>query len=205
LEKWADACPENFGDRSALVAAEVARLEVRDLDAERLYERAIRLARDQGFVHNEGLAYELASRFYAARGFDLIARTYLREARQCYLRWGALGKVQQLDQLHPYLQEERSLSRPTSTIAASVEQLDIATVLKVSHAVSGEMVLTKLIDSLMRVAIEHAGAERGLMVMFRNVDHQVVAEATTRGEDATANQPALRNPSFSMWLAPGIR
>jgi len=90
LEKWADVCFENFADRSALVAAEIARLEAREIDAERLYERAIRLAREQGFVQNEGLAYELASRFYAARGFDVIADAYLRAARQCHFRWGAL-------------------------------------------------------------------------------------------------------------------
>src|SRR5260370_9871928 len=81
LEKWAHVCFENFADRSALVAAEIARLEAREIDAERLYERAIRLAHDQGFVQHEGLAYELASRFYAARGFELIADAYLRAAR----------------------------------------------------------------------------------------------------------------------------
>jgi hypothetical protein len=76
LEKWADVCFENFADRSALAAAEIARLEAQEIDAERLYERAIRLAREQGFVQNEGLAYELASQFYAARGFDVIADAY---------------------------------------------------------------------------------------------------------------------------------
>jgi predicted ATPase len=199
LEKWADVCSENFADRSALVAAEIARLEGRQLDAERLYERAIRLARDQGFIQNEGLAFELASRFYAAGGFDLIARTYLREARQCYLRWGALGKVKQLDHLHDhYRREEISLLGSTSTIAAPPEQLDIATVLKISQAVSGEMVLEKLIDSLMRAAIEHAGAERGVMLLSRGVEHRILAEATTRGDivvvqpkAATTDQPVI--------------
>jgi len=163
LEEWADVCFENFADRSALVGAEIARLEARELEAERLYEQAIRLAREQGFVQNEGLAYELASRFYAARGFEIIALTYVRAARQCYVRWGALGKVKQLDQLYPRLQEEVSQQGPTSTITAPVDQLDLATVLRVSEAVSGEMVLEKAIESLMRAAIEHAGAERGVI------------------------------------------
>jgi hypothetical protein len=59
LEEWADVCFENFADRSALVGAEIARLEARELDAERLYERAIGLAREQGFVQNEGLGLYL--------------------------------------------------------------------------------------------------------------------------------------------------
>ena len=106
LEVWAEHCPENFENRAALVGAEIARIEGRDLDAMRLYEQAIRSAHANGFVHNEALAYEVAARFYAARGFDKIAHAYLREARYCYLRWGADGKVRQLDQLYPDLRKE---------------------------------------------------------------------------------------------------
>ena len=130
----------------------------------RLYDQAIRSAHANGFVHNEALAYEVAARFYAARGFDKIANAYLREARYCYLRWGADGKVRQLDQLYPHLTKEEPARGPSSTIVAPVELLDLATVIKVSQAVSGEMVLEKLIDRLMRTAIEHAGAERGLLI-----------------------------------------
>src|SRR5205807_10179963 len=93
LEVWAENCPENFENRAALVGAESARIEGRALDAEQLYEQAIRSARANGFVHNEAVASELAARFYAARGFETIARAYLKEARYGYLRWGADGKV----------------------------------------------------------------------------------------------------------------
>ena len=168
LASWATACPENFEDRAALVGAEIARIEGRVLEAEHLYEQAIRSAHDSGFVHNEAIAYEVAARFYAARGFQKFAHSYLLEARYCYQRWGAEGKVAQLDHLYPRLKEESSISTPTSTILAPTELLDLATVIKVSQAVSGEMVLERLIDSLMRAAIEHAGAERGLLILPRD-------------------------------------
>jgi hypothetical protein len=71
---WADNCPATFASRAALVGAELARLEQRELDAMRLYEAAIHSAREHGFVQNEGLADEVAARFYAARGFDTIAQ-----------------------------------------------------------------------------------------------------------------------------------
>jgi hypothetical protein len=100
LTLWAENCPENFANRAALVAAEIARHEGRELDAERLYEEAIRLAHEHGFIQDEGLGNELAARFYAARGFETIAHAYLRNARNCYLRWGADGKVRQLDQTY---------------------------------------------------------------------------------------------------------
>ena len=93
LEVWAENCPENFETRVALVGAEIARIQGRELDAERLYEQAIRSSRANGFVHNESLANELAARFYATRGFETIAHAYMRNAWLCYLRWGATGKV----------------------------------------------------------------------------------------------------------------
>src|SRR5262249_55220102 len=134
------------------------------------------------FVHNEALACELAARFYAARGFEDIAHLYLANARRGYVRWGADGKVRQLDHLHPRLNQDERAPGPMGTIEAPVEQLDIATVIKVSQAISGEMALEKLIDKLMRAAIEYAGAERGLLISPHGEELQIDAEATTRGE-----------------------
>src|SRR6202030_4037063 len=68
LEVWAENCPENFENRAALVGAEIARVQGRDLDAMRLYEQAIDSARANGFVNNEAVANEVAARFYLARG-----------------------------------------------------------------------------------------------------------------------------------------
>jgi PAS domain S-box-containing protein len=178
LDIWAQNCPENFENRVTLVSAEIARIQGRELEAEHLYEQAIRSAHENGFVHNEAIANELAAHFYAARGFEKIAHAYLQDARYGYLRWGADGKVRQLDQLYPHLREKE----PTSMIGAPVEHLDLATVIKVSQAVSGEIVLEKLIDTLMRTAIEHAGAERGLLILPRGVEQRIEAEATTSGD-----------------------
>jgi predicted ATPase/signal transduction histidine kinase/ActR/RegA family two-component response regulator len=185
LNVWAENCPENFADRAALVAAEIARIEGRPFDAMRLYEEAIRSARANNFVHNEALANEVAGRFYATGGFQKIGHMYLRGARYCYLRWGADGKVRQLDQLYPHLREAEPAPGPTSTIGTPVENLDLATVIKVSQAVSGEIVLRTLIDTLMRTALEHAGAQRGLLILAHGGATRVEAEATTNGDTIT--------------------
>ena len=187
LEIWAANCPENFENRAALVGAEIARIDGRDVDAMRLYEQAIRSAQANGFVNNEALAYELAARFYAARGFEEFAHVYLRNARDGYLRWGADGKVRQLDELYPHLGEQEPASAQTSTIGTPVEHLDLATVIKVSQAVSGEIVLEMLIDTLMRTAIEQAGAERGLLILLRDAEPRIEAEATI-GRDTVVVQ-----------------
>jgi hypothetical protein len=179
IDAWAENCPENFENRAALVGAEIARIEGRDIDAMRLYEQAIRSARDNGFVHNEATAYERASAFYRARGFEDIAHLYLRKARYCYLRWGALGKVRQIDQSYAPLYEERASSSSVTTIGTPVAQLDVGTVVKASQAVSSEIVLDKLIEALMRIAVEHAGAERGVLIVPRGNELQIEAEART--------------------------
>ena len=90
--------------------------------------------------------------------------------------------MRQLDQLHPWLRQAERAPGPTGTIEARVDYLDLATVIEISQAASGEMVLEKLIDRLMRAAIEHAGAERGLLIRPKSEELQIDAEATARAE-----------------------
>jgi PAS domain S-box-containing protein len=200
LREWADNNPSTFVDKHALVSAEIARIEGRDADAMRLYEQAIQSARKNGFVLNEGTAQEAAARFYAAHGAESMAHACLRNARHCYLRWGALGKVRQLEQLHPHLRDTPVPASPTATIGAPVEQLDVGTVVKASQAMSGEIVLDELIKTLLRIAVEHAGAERGLLILFQGDEPQTAAEATTgRGQV----EVTLRQTSVSPAELPG--
>jgi PAS domain S-box-containing protein len=193
LDIWAQNCPENFENRAALVQAEIARIEGRLLDAEQLYEKAIRSAHANGFVQNDAIANEVAARFYAARGFEKIARAYLQDAKRCYLRWGADGKVRQLEQLHPYLREDEPVPGPMKTMDVPIEYLDLATVIKVSQAISSEIVLEKLIDALMRTALQQAGADRGALLLLQMGGLRIAAEATTDGSEIVVsldNQPA---------------
>ncbi len=187
LRIWSDLCAENFASHSALIGAEIARLEGRVTDAEMCYEQAVRSAQESGFIHVEALANELAARFYAARGLGRIARVYMHDARYGYLRWGADGKVRQLEANYPYLNAYQRTDRLTPgqsvTIDAPVEHLDLATVIKVVQAASGDIVLEKLIDMVMRTAVEQAGAARGLLILPMHGEHSIVAQATT-GETA---------------------
>ncbi|WP_339490747.1 trifunctional serine/threonine-protein kinase/ATP-binding protein/sensor histidine kinase [Pseudomonas sp. EL_65y_Pfl2_R95] len=200
LQTWAQQCPENFAAQVSLVAAELARCEGRIVDAELLYEQTIGFAQQNAFVHIEALANELAARFYAGRGLQKVARVYMQDARYAYLRWGADGKVRQLDEKYPYLRTETPRLGPTTTIAAPVEHLDLATVLKVAQAASSELVLEKLIDRVMRTAIEQAGAERGLLILSSDDDLRIAAEATASDE---TTQMLLRDAPVSAALLSG--
>ena len=181
LDTWGLHCPENFANRAALVAAEVARIEGRDVDAMRLYEQAIRSAREHGLVQNEALACEVAARFCSARGFETFAEAYLRKARDCYLRWGADGKVRQLDRLYPHLAAPEE-QRPAPIIGSPGQQLDVASIVKASQAVSSEIELPKLIERLMTIALENAGADRGLLILPSGDEYLIQAETRTTGD-----------------------
>jgi len=192
LVTWATHSPENFDGRATLAGAEIARIQGQLLDAEQLYEAAIRSAHANGLTHIEAVATECAAHFYASRGFERVADTYLRDALFCYVRWGADGKVTQLEKLHPQLAAEGlgragPFANPGSTISASIDHLDLATVIKVSQAVSGQILLGKLIDTLMQAAIEHAGADRGLLILRRGTEYLVEAEATTSVQGVEVN------------------
>jgi PAS domain S-box-containing protein len=187
LRHWADDCPQNYRNRYALVLAEIARIEGRFTEAMDLYEESIRSARDNGFIQQEALAFELAAQFYSSRGFAAFAQTYLRKARDCYLRWGAQGKVRDLDKAYPELRDEVTAALTPMGIANTVEHLDLATVIKVSEAISGEIVLEKLIDTLVRTAIEHAGAERGLLILPRGDEQWIEAEVTSQSNNVTVD------------------
>ncbi|HEV2984917.1 MAG TPA: serine/threonine-protein kinase PknK, partial [Vicinamibacterales bacterium] len=186
FQEWAENCPANLEDAAALVGAEVARIDGRETDAMGLYQRAIAAARANGFVYNEALAYELAGRLYATRGFEEFAELYLSNARRAYLRWGADGKVRQLDALYAHLRNEHLVASDSkATIGAPVEQLELATVLKVSQAVSREIALDKLVETILQTAIEQAGAERGVLIEPRGDHLWILAEARTNDRSVT--------------------
>ena len=191
LERWASNCPENFQNRYALVSAEVARIEGRDLDAMRLYEEAIRSARENGFVHNEALAYELAAGSTGPRARP-NGVAHLRNARAGYVRWGADGKVKQLDRLHPHLVESRPLAS-TATVAMRPEQLDLHSVTKASQTISGEIVLDKLLRTLLAIVLEQGGARAACLMLRRGETLSIEAEADPRcqrGRHDRSSRPA---------------
>lgn len=188
LADWAEACPANFLCKHALVAAELARLQGRELDAENLYEQAIASASENGYVQNEAIALELAARFHHQRGFDTIAGAYLKEAYNCYSRWGAHGKMEQLERLHPQVKGD----------SPAAPSLDLLTVLKSAQAISKEVVLDKLLETLMRVVVEAAGAQSGLLLLEDEGGLMLRARGFISDEPRRGRSPVSRTVQVSI-------
>ncbi|MGA7807513.1 GAF domain-containing sensor histidine kinase, partial [Bradyrhizobium sp.] len=102
-------------------------------------------------------------------------------------------------ELHPWLGEDKLVPNPTNTIRTPVEHLHLATVVKVSQAVSSEIVPEKLVDTLLRTALEQAGAERGLLILSYDGEPRVAAEATTNAEKISVER---RNDAVDKDLLP---
>lgn len=176
LAGLAQTCPANFANKHALVAAELARIEDRPLDAMRLYEDAARSARENGYIQNEAIANETAARFYLGRGLPTAATAYLREAKQGYAQWGADGKVAQIEQRYGHLLEPRP-AQATAAIVARAEQLDLMAALQASQAISREIVLSRLLETLVRTVVQQAGAQKGFLLLARSSALRIEAEA----------------------------
>ena len=140
-------------------------------------------ARANSFVHNEAIAYERASAFYRRARVRPVRRDVLVEGSRTVTPAGE-PMARCGNSIRPIRISGRSEPGPgpLSTIGAPVEHLDLATVIKVLQAVSGEIVLEKLLDTLMRTALEQAGAERGLLILPRGDEQRIEAEATTSGD-----------------------
>jgi PAS domain S-box-containing protein len=190
LRGWAEHSPSNYRNRYALISAEIARIDERDADAMRLYEEAIRSSRESGFLHNEAIASELAGRFYLTAGLETNGYAHLRNARRCFALWGAHGKVAQLESLYRGLSAAGEHPWAEGTDAA-IQKLDVTTVVKASRAVSAEIEITKLVERLMIVALENAGADRGLLILPRADDYQVEAIAEVANGRIVVRQEIL--------------
>ena len=101
--------------------------------------------------------------------------------------------------MHPHLRTEESAPGPPSTIGTPIEQLDLATVIKVSQAVSSEILQRKLIETLLKIALEHAGAERGLLILPHGEQHRIEAEIRTGPEQVEVH---LRKESVTSLSSP---
>ncbi|WP_438031960.1 AAA family ATPase [Sorangium sp. So ce204] len=183
LGVWAASCPDNYLHKHTLVRAEIARLLGREPEAIRLYEQAISSAQKGGFVQHEAIACELAARFYLDRGLSTPAVAHLQKARAAYFRWGAHAKVEQLDQRYPFLVERKPIA-PTVTFAVRAEQFDVLSVVKASQSISGELQLPRLLETLLRIVVEHAGAGEGVALLVREDRVSTAAAITASGSAA---------------------
>ncbi|MBF2067669.1 MAG: AAA family ATPase [Calothrix sp. C42_A2020_038] len=199
---WAKHAPMNFLHKFYLVEAETYRVLSKKTEAIEYYEQAIAFARQNQYLQEEALAWELAAKFYLDWDKQKIAQTYMTEAYYCYARWGAKAKINDLEThypqlLQPILQQKlrfyhnetsatyypvvntihQSTQASSSSSNSISEALDFASILKASQTLSGEIHLDKLLTVLLNIVIKSAGASKCVLMLQSDDDLQVEAVA----------------------------
>lgn len=205
LNKWRTTCEENFACRLALLDAELARIQVNDLQAQQYYDDAISSALEHGYTNIAALAAQLAAQYYWANARGLIAQTYIERAYEYYETWGAYGVCELLTQRHDCLRIDVAMPQQdalpvelATPVGQSEQSLDLATVIKATQALSGEMKLDRLLERLIELVIENAGAQRGVVALYEN--EQLFVRALG---DVDASVHVLDEP-VPVWEAPDI-
>uniref|UniRef100_UPI003F6C5030 diguanylate cyclase domain-containing protein n=1 Tax=Pseudomaricurvus sp. TaxID=2004510 RepID=UPI003F6C5030 len=167
MTRWADNCEENFRHLQYLMQAELDRLEGHDQSAQNYYEAAIEAAQKNRFLRDEATACERAARHLLDMGRRRSSEGYLRGAHRLYDRWGAQRKVTQLEEEFPVLLELTAATRASIT-QGNTNALDVASVMKASREISGEIVLDKLLKRTMEILLENAGGQWGCLLVRRD-------------------------------------
>jgi len=187
MKKWAHHSPMNHLHKYLLVEAERNRVLGKSNNAILHYDEAIKLSEQNGYIQEQAIANELAAKFYLAHGDKQKAVKYLQNARYGFLDWGAIAKVRALDKTydripddfqikpHPIALRKKNLS---DTTYRSFENLDFTSVLKASQTISSEIVIDKLLDQLMKIIMENAGAQKGVLILESGGKLLVEAELT---------------------------
>jgi len=181
MKLWADICADNFLHKYLLVEAEQARISGNDVPAIRAYDLAISAAVKSDFIQIEALAYELAAGFWLDFGKEDFAHIYLSHASQCYRHWGAAALVGGIEKSHTLAKSAAgSFTTPhrtsTSTPDHASAGFDVASILKAAQAISGEIVLDKLLEKTMEIVVENAGAQRGFLILKEKGQLTIAAE-----------------------------
>ncbi|QTA92375.1 response regulator [Desulfonema magnum] len=192
MKVWSDECPENFLHKYLMIQAETLRISGKLEEAVLLYDKAIESAGENEFTQNEALANELASKFWLARGKTDIAKLYMKMAHYGYRLWGAKRKAEDLEKEHsciladpaPQARSETEEISAASRYAVGDSSvfLDMATVMKASQAISGEIVLENLLKKLMDIVMENAGAEKGFLILKSDTQPVSDTRFKSRGE-----------------------
>jgi len=169
MKKWADNCPENFKHKYLLIEAERKRIAGKEEETAMLYKRAIRSAADAGYVNNEGVISERLAGYFLELSKTTEAAAMIREAYACFESWGAFAKLRDLethyeDCLIP-IQQSTGISFFGERRKSGPQNMDLATVIKASQAIAGEISYSGLLERLVKIIIENAGAQKGVVIL----------------------------------------
>jgi predicted ATPase/signal transduction histidine kinase len=185
LQRWAENCPENFLAMYQLTLAEAAFTKGDYWEAGQQYDAAIASAKQYRLFYGEALAQELAGRFYVSLQRPALAQTYLKQAIDRYQAWGALPKAQWLQsKFGQYaVPVDAAINQPATT-NSQVNALDFEAIIKSCQVLSSQIILGDLLQDLIKIVLEHAGAERAVLLCETDQQWSIALEGQIQQNNA---------------------
>lgn len=191
LERFAGFSPQNHKHHVLLIKAELCRITGKRALAMAYYENAITSAENTAFILDRALCNELTGRFYIEWGKPTLATANLQAAWNIYMAWGAVSKCDQMIRYYNHNFAEQSdlitavqagYAQDQQTREFSNQNLDITSVLKAAHTIADEIVLERILDRLITLAMESAGAQRSVLMLNRGGEMIVAADTDMDGQ-----------------------
>ena len=177
LSKWARLCPTNHLHMYWLIEAELLQIRGKAGQAIALYQKAIDLAHKNGWYTDEAMSHELLARCYLSRREEDPAVLHLQAARTWFLKSGSLAKVRQMNADYQLLlaagagstlRIDSTIRQRGSTTTTATSAIDLASVIKASQSISQEVEQEQLLNRLMHIALENAGATKGVLILHND-------------------------------------
>lgn len=179
---WAALYPGTCGHKALLLQGELCRLDNEPFAALGLYETAIAMAREGGFGLCAAIGHELAARACRGWGHVTAACGHARSAHDAWRRWGAFAMASRIERAYPELASDPLAATPARGPYRAVDTAeirDIDSVIRSARALSEEICVDELVHTLMTIALEYAGAQRGLLLRMHGGVPLIEASART--------------------------
>lgn len=192
LKAWAKNNPANFEHMYLLVEAQRLHVIGSDFEAHEKFDAAIQCASENGFTHIQAIASELCSKMHWESARPTIALPYMVQARDLYAKWGAIAKVNQLEQLYPQLiisvksNEDKSSTTQVGTQTERIDDVDITALMKALKTIANEKAHSKMLQAIIDASVEFAAAQRGILIL-RNAEGEFCVEAETNVEGGSTD------------------
>ncbi|MEP7267130.1 MAG: adenylate/guanylate cyclase domain-containing protein [Saprospiraceae bacterium] len=165
----------NYKHRHELMLAEYYRLTGQPDKAMTAYSNSIKYARLNKYIQDEALAWERAGNLYQHLAQKEVAQFYLSNAYKAYAKWGAKAKLEQMNsQYFGFISMDE--------IGYRNSNIDLNTILKTIHLLSGEVVIENLLRGIMNLVAENAGAENAYLV-FIEAGKKLIKASVNKSKD----------------------
>lgn len=188
LKKLADSCPENYLEKYTIISAQMAGISGNFIETINLFDEAIEIAQENGFTQNEGIANELAARYFLKRNKKTIATAYLKAALLAYAKWGASAKIKHLEEKHELLLTKESYKSRIQKTNKNIARTPASSIfnekelIALIQDISSELLLEKLSKKALKILLENGGGEKGALLLDIEGQLQVVATGNLNSE-----------------------